>query len=96
MIELTEYLTKLSGTITYYFCYGTWENNDNHINDCEITPFIERGISYCISITVLADESNILYDFVKHNIREIKDKYKLEINHIQETKTKSSVYNFIV
>lgn len=100
MTELTEELTKLSGGLTYYFCCGTWENNDtnktDNFYDEEIINTIERTMSCCINIIVYPTESKSLYDRVKYNINDIKNRYNLDIQHIQVMKTEGKEYHFIV
>jgi len=100
MTELTEELTKLSGGLTYYFCCGTWENNDtnktDNFYDEEVINTIERTMSCCINIIVCPTVSNSLYECVKYNINDIKKRYNLDIQHIQVMKTEGKEYHFIV
>ena len=56
----------------------------------------ERTISCCITIIVYPNESKILYNYVKHNIIEIKNRYNLDINHIQVMKKEGKSYHFEV
>ena len=100
MTELIDELTRLSGGVTYYFCCGTWEKNDTnkneHLYDDETVNTIERTISCCITIIVYPNESKILYNYVKHNIIEIKNRYNLDIKHIQVMKKEGKSYHFEV
>ena len=100
MTELTEELTKLSGGLTYYFCCGTWENNDtnktDNFYDEEVVNIIERTISCCITIIVYPNDSKTLYNCVKHSVSDIKNRYNLDIKHIQVMKTEGKEYHFEV
>ena len=90
IFEITEELTRISEGLTYEYCYGTW---------CQgVSPscMIERDLSVRISIIVLPEISDELYNSAKSIISIANKKYNLGIIHIQAMKSFGYAKHFVV
>jgi hypothetical protein len=91
--EITEDITKITGGVTYEYCYGTWKD-DNIENNIENN--IEHDMSVRISVIVLPDIADDVYNSIKQIISRANEKYTLSINHVQAIKTYGFAKHFIV
>ena len=89
VFEITEEISKITDGLTYNYCFGTWKKNPTENT-------IERDLSVRISIIVLQDNEDVVYNFAKHIISKVNAKYALGINHVQAMKTYGHSKHFIV
>ena len=90
IFEITEELTKISEGLTYEYCYGTW------CQDFSSSSLIERDLSVRISIIVLPEISDELYNSAKSIISIANQKYNLGIIHVQAMKSFGYAKHFVV
>jgi len=97
--EITQELTKMTGGLTYQKCYGTWvnkENKENTVNTVNNTNLIERNYSVTISIIVLPEKANEVYNEARRIISDANITYNLGIIHVQAMKTFGYAEHFIM
>ena len=90
IFEITEELTRISEGLTYEYCYGTW---------CQgVAPscLIERDLSVRISIIVLPEISDDLYNSAKSIISLANKKYNLGMVNVQAMKSFGYAKHFVV
>ena len=96
--EITQELTKITDGLTYQECYGTWaqkENTVNTVNTVNNKNLIERQYSVNISIIVLPEKANEVYNEARRIISVANMTYNLGIIHVQAMKTFGYAYHFI-
>jgi hypothetical protein len=93
VFEITEEITKITGGVTYEYCYGTWKDDKK---DDKIENNIEHDISVRISVIVLPDIADDVYNSIKQIISRANETHTLGINHIQAVKTYGFSKHFIV
>ena len=76
VFEITEEITKITDGLTYNYCYGTWKDK-----------IIERDISVRISVIVLPEIEEQVYNSAKSIISEANKKYELGIVNVQAIKS---------
>jgi hypothetical protein len=83
--DITQEITKITDGLTYDYACGTWKNENQ----------IERNYTVRISIIVLPDTANYVYNFTKDLISNANKKYNLGINHVQVLKTSGYAAHFV-
>jgi len=91
VFEITEELTKISGGLTYKFCYGTCKS-EIMFDDSKA----ERNFSACITIIVLPELAVDLYNQARTIISSISNTYHLDIIHVQAIKTIGYANHFVI
>jgi hypothetical protein len=106
IFEMTTEITKITDGLTYEYCTGMWlrrnqgslelhpllkKNNSNTGNDS-----IEHNLSVRISIIVLPEIANEIYNLVKNIISKVNKKYELGLIHIQAMKTIGTAHHFVL
>ena len=97
--EMTMEITKITDGLTYEYCYGMWLRRNQGTLGSQILSNennIEHNLSVQISIIVLPEIENEIYNFVKNIILKINKKYDLGIMHIQAMKTIGTAHHFLV
>ena len=84
--QITEEITQITDGLTYKYCYGTWLNKER---------ILERNLSVQISVIVLPEIANDIYNLVKNIISKVNTKYELGLIHIQVMKTIGTAYHFL-
>ena len=100
--EMTKEITKITDGLTYNYCHGMWlrKNQDS----LDLTPLeqenssnnnIEHNLSVQITIIVLPEIADIIYNVVKYIISNVNKKYELGLKDIQAMKTRGTAHHFI-
>ena len=84
--QITAEITQITDGLTYKYCYGTWLNKER---------ILERNLSVQISVIVLPEIANDIYNLVKNIISKVNTKYELGLIHIQVMKTIGTAYHFL-
>ena len=84
--QITEEITQITDGLTYKYCYGTWLNKER---------ILEHNLSVQISVIVLPEIANDIYNLVKNIISKVNTKYDLRLIHIQVMKTIGTAYHFL-
>ncbi len=92
VFEMTKEITSITDGLTYNYCHGMWlrRNQENENN------YIEDNLSVQISLIILPEIANDIYNFVKHIISKVNKKYELGLIHIQAMKTIGTAHHFIL
>ena len=101
--EMTKEITKITDGLTYNYCHGMWlrKNQDS----LDLTPLeqenssnnnIEHNLSVQITIIVLPEIADIIYNVVKYIISNVNKKYELGLKDIQAMKTRGTAHHFII
>jgi len=85
VFEITEEITKITNGLSYEYCYGTWKEN-----------IIERDISVRISIIILPEIEEYVYNSAKCIISQANKKKELGISKIQVMKSFGIAKHFIL
>ena len=101
--EMTKEITKITDGLTYNYCHGMWLRKNQ--GSLELTPLeqensssnsnnnnIEHNLSVQITIIVLPEIANEIYNLVKHIISKVNKKYELGLIHIQAMKTSGTKF----
>lgn len=109
IFEMTKEITKITDGLTYEYCTGMWLRrnqcslelppllNKNEGNDSiDSIDSIEHNLSVRISIIILPEIANEIYNLVKNIISKVNKKYELGIMHIQAMKTIGTAHHFIL
>jgi len=91
--EITEELTQITEGLTYEYCYGTWLKTKNYNTELNL---VERDRSVRISVIVLPEIAEQVYNSVKQIISKANAKYKLGIVYVQAMKSFGSARHFCV
>lgn len=91
--EITEELTQITEGLTYEYCYGTWLKTKNYNTEFNL---VERDRSIRISVIVLPELAEQVYNSAKHIISKANAKYKLGIVHVQAIKSFGYARHFCV
>jgi hypothetical protein len=106
VFEMTKEITNITDGLTYNYCHGMWLRKKQSC--LEITPLvnennsnsnsnnIEHNLSVQISIIVLPEIENEVYNFVKHIISKVNKKYELGLIHVQAMKTSGTSHHFVL
>ena len=65
-------------------------------NQVHENNYIEDNLSVQISLIILPEIANDIYNFVKHIISKVNKKYELGLIHIQAMKTIGTAHHFIL
>ena len=104
--EMTKEITKITDGLTYNYCHGMWLRKNQ--SSLEITPLeqensssnsssnnIEHNLSVQITIILLPEIADIIYNVVKYIISNVNKKYELGLKDIQAMKTRGTAHHFI-
>ncbi len=99
ILEMTTEMTTITDGLTYHYCHGMWlrknqESQDNSSLEQENSS-IENNLSVQISVIILPDIANEIYNLIKHIISKVNKKYELGLIHIQAMKTSGTAHHFI-
>ena len=96
--QITAEITQITDGLTYRYCYGTWLQkhkiileSPNSLNE----KIFERNLNVQISVIVLPEIANDIYNLVKNIISKVNKTYKLGIVHIQAIKTIGTAHHFM-
>jgi hypothetical protein len=100
ILEMTKEMTTITDGLTYHYCHGMWlrknqESQDNSTLEQENSSSIENNLSVQISVIILPDIANEIYNLIKHIISNVNKKYDLGLVHIQAMKTSGTAHHFI-
>ena len=100
ILEMTKEMTTITDGLTYHYCHGMWlrknqESQDNSTLEQENSSSIENNLSVQISVIILPDIANEIYNLIKHIISNVNKKYELGLIHIQAIKTSGTAHHFI-
>jgi len=105
VFEMTKEITKITDGLTYEYCYGMWlqkKQNTDEIhtllkeNRASNNDTIEHNLSVQITIIVLPEIANEVYNLVKHIISKVNKQYELGLIHIQAMKTSGTAHHFVL
>ena len=108
VFEMTREITKITDGLTYEYCYGMWlqKNHGSHelthlpkgtsnsnSSNSSSNNNIEHNLSVQITIIVLPDIADDIYNVVKHIISNVNKKYELGLKHVQAMKTRGTSHH---
>ena len=103
--EMTKEITKITDGLTYNYCHGMWLRKNQ--GSLELTPLeqensssnsnnnnnnIEHNLSVQITIIVLPEIADIIYNVVKYIISNVNKKYELGLKDIHAMKTSGTKF----
>jgi hypothetical protein len=98
-------ITKFTDGLTYEYCHGMWLLNKQNTDDIHTllkenrdsnNNTIEYNLGVQISIIVLPEIANEVYNLVKHIISKVNKQYELGLIHIQAMKTSGTAHHFVL
>ena len=101
ILEMTKEITTITDGLTYNYCHGMWlrknqESQDNSsLEHDNSNTNIENNLSVQISVIILPEIANEIYNLVKHIISKVNKKYELGLLNIQAMKTIGTAHHFI-
>jgi len=100
---MTKEMTKITDGLTYEYCYGMWlqKNHGSHelthlSKDNSNSNTIEHNLSVQITIIVLPEIADDIYNMVKHIISKVNKKYELGVMNVQAMKTNGISHHFVL
>ena len=111
VFEMTKEMTKITDGLTYEYCYGMWlqknhgthelthlrkDNSNSNNSSSSSSNTIEHNLSVQITIIVLPEIADEVYNLVKHIISKVNKKYELGLLHIQAMKTRGTSHHFVL
>ena len=110
VIDITRELTQITEGLTYQYCYGTWSEGTKvpsrrlgYARDIAFESSllltdqrVERNYSVRISIVVLPEIAEDVYNSVKDIISNANIKYGLDVKHIHAMKSYGTARHFII
>ena len=110
VFEMTREITKITDGLTYEYCYGMWLQKNHSSHELTHLPKgtsdsnsyrnssnnIEHNLSVQITIIVLPDIADDIYNVVKHIISNVNKKYELGLIHVQAMKTSGTSQHFVL
>jgi len=103
VFEMTKEMTKITDGLTYEYCYGMWlqKNHGSHelthlSKDNSNSNTIEHNLSVQITIIVLPEIADDIYNMVKHIISKVNKKYELGVMNVQAMKTNGISHHFVL
>ena len=105
VFEMLKEITKFTDGLTYEYCYGMWLLNKQNTNEIHTllkenrdsnNNTIEYNLGVQISIIVLPEIANEVYNLVKNIISKVNKQYELGLIHIQAMKTSGTAHHFVI
>ena len=96
VLEMTKEITTITDGLTYNYCNGMWLRKNQGSGSQELQNFThENNLSVQISVIILPEIANDIYNLVKHIISKVNKKYELGLIHINAMKTHGTAHHFI-
>ena len=97
VIDITRELTQITEGLTYQYCYGTYEGTKVPSNSFLLREQrFERDYSVRISIVVLPEIAEEVYNSAQTIISKANIKYGLDVKHVQAMKSYGTARHFII
>jgi hypothetical protein len=96
--QITAEITQITDGLTYKYCYGTWLQKNKIILESSNSlneKIFERNLNVQISVIVLPETANDIYNLVKNIISKVNKTYNLGLQHIQAMKTIGTAHHFM-